>query len=408
MGTHPIFESDFDCLTDEMSGKQRGPTRPPPPNLSGQTALTGSVFDQREKLHERGNKLSNLVALTEPVDHSKNYSESPEELCSKAQSLLASEKSSVRKFLSQFTDKTPNQGIQKAAEMYSAAATKWKIAQNFELAATTFEKSAKAFRSADDKFGEVMNLSQCSQCWRQVPDLSQAERATNQAVELYLDMGKMVRAAKELNQIADAYKAKFSREKAEADADKAIIIYKTCHDYYRRDGKARTAASRVNIECANLMVLPGHNFLEAGKVFEIEANFAANEKLLKYSAKYHYFRAGLCKLWFSGAHAHESFNRYCEEYPPFFECREAQLLAELISAIVKTDFGEFTKAVTRHEQCTKLDPWHRDVVNLIQKHHFTEDDEINFDLNEFLDFNKVPGLEDSSSYEDLSNEPDLT
>jgi hypothetical protein len=172
--------------------------------------------------------------------------------------------------------------------------------------------------------------------------------------------------------------------------------------------KARAAASRVNIECANLMVLPGHNFLEAGKVFEIEANFAANEKLLKYSAKYHYFRAGLCKLWFSGAHAHESFNRYCEEYPPFFECREAQLLAELISAIVKTDFGEFTKAVTRHEQCTKLDPWHRDVVNLIQKHHFTEDDEINFDLNEFLDFNKVPGLEDSSSYEDLSNEPDLT
>ena len=63
-----------------MSGKQRGPTRPPPPNVAGQTGLTGSVFDQREKLHERGNKLSNLVALTEPVDHSKNYSESPEEL----------------------------------------------------------------------------------------------------------------------------------------------------------------------------------------------------------------------------------------------------------------------------------------------------------------------------------------
>ena len=161
-------------------------------------------------------------------------------------------------------------------------------------------------------------MSQCSQCWRQVPDLSQAERVTNLAVELYLDMGKMVRAAKELNQIADAYKAKFSREKDEADADKAIVIYKTCHDYYRRDGtkdlnrsylfifinkiknyiilmeiqflnpckrKARAAASRVNIECANLMVLPGHNFLEAGKVFELEANFAANEKLLKYSAK---------------------------------------------------------------------------------------------------------------------------
>ena len=51
------------------------------------------------------------------------------------------------------------------------------------------------------------------------------------------------------------------------------------------DSKANSAASRVHIECANLMVLPGNNFLEAGKIYEIEANFAANEKLLKYSAK---------------------------------------------------------------------------------------------------------------------------
>jgi len=36
---------------------------------------------------------------------------------------------------------------------------------------------------------------------------------------------------------------------------------------------------------ANLMVVPGANFVEGGKVFEIEGHFAANEKLLKYSAK---------------------------------------------------------------------------------------------------------------------------
>ena len=36
---------------------------------------------------------------------------------------------------------------------------------------------------------------------------------------------------------------------------------------------------------ANLMVVPGNNFLEAGKIFEIEAATAASEKLLKYSAK---------------------------------------------------------------------------------------------------------------------------
>ena len=65
-------------------------------------------------------------------------------------------------------------------------------------------------------------------------------------------------------------------------------------------------------------------------------------------------------------------------------------------------------AISRHEQCTRLDPWSKEVVSTIQKKYFTSEDEINFDLSEFLDFNKVPGLEDSSSYEDLSNEPDLT
>lgn len=59
-----------------MSDKKRGPPRPPPPNPT----LTNSVFDQREKLHERGNKLTGLVALTELPDHSKDYAETPEEL----------------------------------------------------------------------------------------------------------------------------------------------------------------------------------------------------------------------------------------------------------------------------------------------------------------------------------------
>ena len=47
----------------------------------------------------------------------------------------------------------------------------------------------------------------------------------------------------------------------------------------------------------------------------------------------HFFRAGLCKLHQSGEVAHSAFNVYCEEYPSFFETREAQMLAELITAV---------------------------------------------------------------------------
>ena len=54
-----------------------------------------------------------------------------------------------------------------------------------------------------------------------------------------------------------------------------------------------------------------------------------------------------------------------------------------------------------------------DLCYFIQEKYFTVEDEINFDLNEFLDFNKVPGLDEST--EDLAAlqagpavEPDLT
>ena len=52
----------------------------------------------------------------------------------------------------------------------------------------------------------------------------------------------------------------------------------------------------------------------------------------------------------------------------------------------------------------------QEVVGLIQALHFTSEDELNFDLEEFLDFNKVPGLDDSSSEPETQtgDEPDLT
>ena len=85
--------------------------------------------------------------------------------------------------------------------------------------------------------------------------------------------------------------------------------------------------------------------------------FGIFRKFKKFKKTAHFFRAGLCKLHASGVIAHDAFNHYCEEYPSFFETREAILLAELISSVKNRAFGEWTKAIERHETCTRLDPW---------------------------------------------------
>ena len=61
----------------------------------------------------------------------------------------------MRKFLSQFTDKRPHENTEKAAELFTAAATKWKIAQEFEKAAGSFEMANKCFKETENPFGQV-------------------------------------------------------------------------------------------------------------------------------------------------------------------------------------------------------------------------------------------------------------
>ena len=75
-----------------------------------------------------------------------------------------------------------------------------------------------------------------------MPELERATRCGNACVEIYLDLNKLSRAAKEMQAVADCYKTRFSREKDEKVAETAIGLYKKCHDLYRKDGKSRAAA----------------------------------------------------------------------------------------------------------------------------------------------------------------------
>ena len=78
----------------------------------------------------------------------------------KAAGILGQETSSVSKFFNQFRSKPPTAKISKAAEMYAAAATKYKIKQKYEEAARTYELAAEAYHSAEDRFGQVQVFSE--------------------------------------------------------------------------------------------------------------------------------------------------------------------------------------------------------------------------------------------------------
>ena len=62
------------------------------------------------------------------------------------------------------------------------------------------------------------------------------------------------------------------------------------------------------------------------EIFIQIATGSMNNKLLRYSAKDHFFRAALCRMCIDVQDASNSLNRYEEMFPIFADSRECKLL----------------------------------------------------------------------------------
>jgi len=69
-----------------------------------------------------------------------------------------------------------------------------------------------------------------------VPDLKEGLRVCEKCSELYLDLNKQVRAAKEIQAMADAFKRLYSTSKNTDHSNQAIQLYHKAAEFYRQDG----------------------------------------------------------------------------------------------------------------------------------------------------------------------------
>merc|ERR1712071_623295 len=130
-----------------------------------------------------------------------------------------------------------------------------------------------------------------------------------EAIDILTDMGRFTMAAKHHVTCAEIHKECENHETA-------VDHYQQAASYFN-DENSKTTADKHDIAAADLLAHHGHRYKEAYRIYERIGNRCADQSLLKYSAKDHYFKALLCHLNLDVVNAQQSLEKYSKYLPSF-------------------------------------------------------------------------------------------
>ncbi|OEL16930.1 Alpha-soluble NSF attachment protein [Dichanthelium oligosanthes] len=209
-----------------------------------------------------------------------------------------------------------------AADLFDKAANSFKLAKNWSRAASVYIKIANCHLKGDSKHEAASAYVEAANCYKKFSP-QEAAQALNQAVNLFLEIGRLNMAAR------------YSKPVSER-----ISFFK--RKYITHTGCEFDAFS-------------GHWYPKATEIFEAIAHQSINNNLLKYSVRGILLNAGICQLCRGDPVAiTNSLERYQEIDPTFSGTREYKLLADLAASMDEGDIAKFTDAIKEFDSMTRL------------------------------------------------------
>ncbi|KAK1307544.1 hypothetical protein QJS10_CPA09g01674 [Acorus calamus] len=235
-----------------------------------------------------------------------------------------------------------------AADLYDKSANCFKIAKNWDKAGSVYIKLANCHLKLDSKHEAASSYVDAANCYKKVSS-QEAISCLNQAVNLFMEIGRLNMAARYCKEIGELYEA-------EQNFENAIDYFERSADLFQSEEVTTTAnqcRQKVAQYAAQLEQYP-----KAIEIFEVIARHSINNNLLKYSVKGLLLNAGLCQLCRGDVVAiHNSLERYQELDPTFSGTREYKFLADLAASMDEEDVGKFTDVIKEFDNMTRLDPW---------------------------------------------------
>jgi alpha-soluble NSF attachment protein len=238
---------------------------------------------------------------------------------------------------------------EEAADLFVKAANSFKLAKAWKRAGDAFTRAAETCENSSDLTYEAASkYSDAAKAYKNVnPD--KAVTAYEHAIRLYTDAARFQQCARLTKEVAEM-------QEAAKDYPAALKSYAAAADFY--DGEdAKSNANTMRQKVAMISASAG-DYERAAALYEQIGRDALESNLLKYGAREHLLRAGLCRLCLGDSiGAARAVETYGTMDGTFTDSREGKLLAEVLASVEEGDVDAFTKCVYEYDSLSKLDEW---------------------------------------------------
>ncbi|KAJ4791846.1 Alpha-soluble NSF attachment protein [Rhynchospora pubera] len=257
-----------------------------------------------------------------------------------------------------------------AADLFDKAANQFKLAKNWSRAANAYIRVADCHLKLESKHEAASAYVEAANSYKKI-STRDAAQALNQAVNLYMEMGRLNMAARYCKDLGEMYEQ-------DQDLEKAIDFFERAGDLFMTE-EGTTSANQCRQRVAQIAAQL-EDYTKATKLLEEIAKQQVNNNLLKYSAKGTLLNAGICQLCRGDPIAiANALERYQDLDPTFSGTREYRLLADLATSMDEGDIPKFTEAIREFDSMTRLDPW-KTTLLLRAKKTIQEKDDLDEDL----------------------------
>jgi alpha-soluble NSF attachment protein len=255
-----------------------------------------------------------------------------------------------------------------AAELFVKAANTFKLAKAWDLAGGAFERAAQTFEASSDlSYEAASKYSDAAKAYKNC-NADKAISAYGSAIRIYTNSARFQQCARLTKEVAEM-------QEANKNVPAALASYSAAADFY--DGEdSKSSANSMRIKVAMLSANVSE-FGKAAELFERIAADALESNLLRFGAREHLLRAGLCRLCMGDAvGASRATESYIVMDGTFKTSREGQLLDAVVTSVEEGDVDAFTNAVYDYDSLSKLDDWKTGILLKIKNSIKDDEDDL--------------------------------